>query len=113
MINNTYVEERWRSWRVTQEGLIGCAQTYGHTAQVLARLGRGVSGLASLQLRVRKARLNRSAFPECGLEGRAETTNVDNIKQSYLAVVEDGKIIVNQSSHVQVVIQPRGHGRAK
>lgn len=75
-------------WHVTQEGLIGCAQTYGLTAQVLARLGRGFSGLASLQLRDRKARLNRSAFPECGLERRAETTNVNNVEQSSLAVIE-------------------------
>lgn len=82
-------------------------------AQVLARLGRGFSGLASLQLRVRKARLNRSAFPECGLERRAETTNVNNIEQSSLAVIEVDKITIDQRSSEHILIQPRGHGRTR
>ena len=93
----------------------GCAQTYGLSAQVLARLtslGTGLSGFASLQLRVRKARLNRSLFSKRGLERRAETTNVDNIKQSCLAVIDYSKIIVDQSFYAHVLIQPRGYGAA-
>ena len=92
------------------EDSTSCAQTYGLTAQVLARLaGLGRTfGLTLSQRRARNAGLNRSTITKSGFEGRAETTDVDNIEESFLAVIESSKINIDQSSYVHSVIQPRG-----